>query len=72
MICAVLVVTEDEEDVIRVDLQDLPDKLLEFLFGAPIGVVAETDNEVEVTFGYRPRKTVGIRDHKHPCQADIL
>lgn len=72
MISAVLVVTEGEEDVVRVDLHDLSNEILEFLFGAPIGMVAETDNEVEVAFGYRPRKTMCIRDYKHPCWADIL
>lgn len=65
-------VTEDEEDVIRVDLADCLDKLLKFSFGAPIGVVTETDNEVKMAFGCRPRKTVGIRDYEHARSADIL
>lgn len=71
-ISAVFVVTENEKDVVRVNLLDLLNKVLEFSFGAPIGVIAETDNKVEVAFGCRPRKTVGIRDYEHPRLADML
>lgn len=65
-------VTKDDEDVVCVDPQYLPNKFLEFMLGTPASVVAQADNEVVVLFGNFEVMIVGIRYYKDLRLAEFL